>query len=110
MNVIESELIVGIDVDGTLIVPDPKGSLQLAYGSSIQSFKPIIAHVDLLKEYKKRGFYVIVWSAGGYKWALQAVQALKLERFVDQILSKPIRHVDDKEDIASIVGTRVFIA
>lgn len=109
-DVIENELVVVIDVDGTLIRPSEYGNLKLAYGSRICSFEPIQEHVDLLKSYKERGFYVIVWSMNGFRWARQVVQALKLDRFTDQIMSKPSKHVDDKREVDAIVGTRVFIA
>lgn len=110
MEVIENELTVGIDVDFTLIRPDEKGGIILPYGSGLQNFSPIQVHVDLLKEYKNRGFTVIVWSAGGWAHAKRVVEALKLERFVDIVMTKVTRHVDDKEDVASIIGTRVYIA
>lgn len=110
MNVIENEKIVAIDVDGTLINPDEAGSLKIPYGSVIKSFSPIMAHVELLKHYHGRGFYVIVWSHGGVKHALYTIKALKLERFVNLVLTKPMKHMDDKTDVESIVGSRVFIA
>lgn len=110
MNIIENELIVMVDVDGTLIRPADKGSLSLPYGSGIKSYEPITAHVDLVKEYHNRGYYITVWSAGGFKWAWRVVQALKLERHVHQVMSKPSKFVDDKDNLADILGTRVFIA
>lgn len=110
MKIVENELTVGVDVDGTLIRPSDTGSIKIPYGSTIKSFEPIMEHVELLKAYKHRGFYVIVWSHGGWQHAKYVVQALKLERFVDLIITKVSKHVDDKSDVESIVGTRVFIA
>lgn len=110
MKHVDNELVVVVDCDGTLIKPDPGGNIKLPYGSEIQCFSAIKQHVDLVKEYKKRGFYVIVWSMGGSNWAKGVVEALKLERFVDQTMCKPSKHVDDREDVGSIIGTRVFIA
>jgi len=110
MEVIQNELVVVCDVDGTLITPDKKGGISLPYGSGIQQYAPIQAHVDLLKEYKKRGFTVIVWSMAGFSHALRVVEALKLQRYVDTVMTKPSKHIDDKEDVGSIIGTRVFIA
>lgn len=110
MNVIENELIVFIDVDGTLIRPSDTGSIKLPYGSTIKSYEPIMAHVDLVKEYHNRGYWVTVWSAGGFQWAWKVVNALKLERYVNQVMSKPSKFVDDKDNLADILGTRVFIA
>jgi len=110
MNIVENEMIVAIDVDGTLIRPDPQGAIKLPYGSTIHCYEPIMEHVDLLKSYKQRGFYVIVWSHGGNQHAKLTIQALKLERYVDLVLTKPSKHVDDKTSIEDIVGTRVFIS
>jgi HAD superfamily phosphatase (TIGR01681 family) len=110
MTIIENELVVVIDCDGTLITPDSQGQIVLPYGSGIAHFSPIKQHVDLLKEYKNRGFTVVVWSMGGWAHAKRIVDALKLERYVDLVLTKPCKHVDDKEDVGSIIGTRVFIA
>lgn len=110
MQVIKNELVVCCDVDGTIIKPDQKGGISLPYGSGIQTYSPIMAHVDLIKEYKKRGFTVIVWSMAGQAHAQRVVEALKLERWVDIVMCKPTKHIDDKEDVGSIIGTRVFIA
>lgn len=110
MNVIETEMVVAIDVDGTLIRPNPKGSIQLPYGSTICSFEPIVEHIELLKSYKQRGFFIMVWSHGGNRHARLTLEALKLERYVDLVLTKPSKHIDDKQTIEDIVGTRIFIA
>lgn len=109
MNVVKNELVVGVDIDGTLIRPCETGSIKMPYGSKICSFEPIVEHVDLVKSWKNRGYFVIVWSHGGWEHAQHAVRALKLERFVDLIITKPSKHLDDKEDVGSIVGQRVFI-
>lgn len=110
MEVVQNELIVVCDVDFTLITPDKKGGIILPYGSGIQHYSAIQAHVDLVKEYKKRGFHVTIWSHAGWQHALRVVEALKLERWVDVVMTKPSKHIDDKEDVGSIIGTRVFIA
>lgn len=52
-------------------------------------------HVELLKSEKELGNNVIVWSAGGALWAKEVVQKLKLEPYVDLILSKPEKFYDD---------------
>ena len=110
MQVLENELVVCFDVDGTLITPADDGPIKLPYAGKISSFSALQAHVDLLKSYNERGFTVIVWSMGGHSHAKKVVEALKLERFVDIVMSKPNKYVDDKEDLPSILGTRVFIA
>ena len=52
----------------------------------------IIKH---LKETSLNGGTVIVWSAGGWDWALEVVKVLELEHYVDAVLTKPHRYVDD---------------
>jgi len=109
VQVVKNELTIFCDVDGTIIRPSESGSILMPYGSTVKRFEPIVDHVELLKAYKNRGFYVVVWSMGGPEWAELAVKALKLERFVDLVIGKPLKHMDDKEDLGSIVGNRVFL-
>lgn len=53
-------------------------------------------HIQMLKDFKKVCRYtVVVWSQSGWDWAEAIVKALKLEDYVDVIMSKPSRHVDD---------------
>jgi HAD superfamily phosphatase (TIGR01681 family) len=113
VKVFKNELVVVVDCDGTLIKPSDhfgSGTFSLPYGSSMVQFEQIKVHVDLLKEYKNRGFVVVVWSMGGWAHAQRIVEALKIERFVDIVMSKPNKYVDDRTDIESILGTRIFLA
>lgn len=52
-------------------------------------------HIEQLKKHKMRGHTIVVWSAGGYDWAEAAVKILKLEQFVDVVISKPRWAYDD---------------
>lgn len=52
-------------------------------------------HIEQLKKHKIRGHTIVVWSAGGYDWAAAVVKALKLEEYVDLVISKPIWAYDD---------------
>ena len=54
-------------------------------------------HVERLKEIKKNGAFIIVWSKGGGTWAEKVVKALKLEKYVDMCMNKPMAHFDDQE-------------
>ena len=102
MIVIKNEDIVAFDVDDTLILwfsnCDPSEKIDIiSPGSGIKkmALKPHKRHIDLLKEYKGRGMTVIVWSAGGYGWAQAVVEALGLEEFVDYVMTKPCKLIDD---------------
>lgn len=53
------------------------------------------AAVEALKEHKKRGDSVVVWSAGGWRWAKGIIESLNLEEYVDIIMDKPSKLYDD---------------
>lgn len=115
MKVTESELIVTIDVDKTLIMPqkvdsttDTSNLIKFDYAGEVLYMKPHKLHVDLVKHYKTRGYYNIIWSANGYEWALQAVKKLGLEDYVDEVKSKPIKYVDDMP-CENWMGSHVYI-
>jgi len=108
--IIESEQISACDVDNTLIRPDPNGEIHLMYARKVQRFSVIQEHLDLIIEWSDRGHFIIVWSHSGPKWAAQVIKALNIEQYVDLIQAKPSRHMDDKTDVPSIVGSRVYIA
>lgn len=57
--------------------------------------KPHDKHCEHLIKYKLKGHTVVVWSAGGAKWAEAVVKALKLEKYVDFTMSKPNIYYDD---------------
>lgn len=127
MQVYETDSVVTFDVDDTLVMwpennsrgyNEPalshtqpfEGSVAFAdpYDGSTNYLTPHQKHIDLMKKYKGRGFTVIVWSAGGYKWAKSVVETLKLEPFVDAILTKPSRYVDDLT-CEKWMGNRVYL-
>ena len=45
--------------------------------------------------HRSRDHTIVVWSAGGYKWAEAAVKALGLTKFVDVVMCKPSWIYDD---------------
>jgi len=103
------------DVDDTLVVW-PKdfriykpGRIAFMYGNEEVYLEEHSYHAMFLKHCYNRGDLVIVWSANGYAWAENVVQTLGLQSHVHIIMTKPVRHVDDKESISSVVGNRVFI-
>lgn len=102
MQTVASEQVIFVDVDSTLIMwtrPIKRGQKTIAftdpYDNSQHIVVPHSAHIKVLKDRKARGATIIVWSQSGYKWAEAVVKALKLENYVDQVMSKPVAYIDD---------------
>lgn len=119
MNVIENELVVGCDVDDTILMWDSpntpgEGKVEIQFAGRPVYLTPHHYHIDLLRMYHERGYYIIVWSANGYKHATQAVKALGLEKLVSgkngQVQVKLTKHMDDNPNAESVVGPRVYCA
>lgn len=118
-QIIPNENVVVFDVDDTLICwsktydKPAKGKIAIKdpymQVETIYYLKPHSVHVRLLKQYKERGNTIIIWSMAGYKWAHEVAKELGLLNIADIIMTKPNRHVDDKSDVESIVGVRVFL-
>jgi len=109
---IDNEHIVAIDVDQTLfmheegiinndVIVNPYSKTKIG-GHLNQN------HYELLKQYKARGLFVIVWSKAGVLWAEAVIKHYKLEPYVDLITTKFDRYVDDLE-AKDILGERVYI-
>lgn len=119
MKVVESERIVFCDCDDTLVmhhksketpevrVINPFDKEYVKDNRTCLLYKNM-PMIRLLKEEKQRGAYIIVWSRGGFAWAKAVVEALKLETYVDQVMSKPLTYMDDK-DISEWLKDRVYI-
>lgn len=114
-TIIDSENIRPFDVDGTLITYDGAAEDEIEIVDDVEEDAvPITAYVNrpmvrLVKEEAKRGSCVIVWSRGGYRWARAVVSALKLEAYVNIIMSKPTVYFDDQPAETWLVD-RVYMA
>lgn len=118
VKTIENDLIVVCDVDDTLVIwnninwwsPGP-GLVEFhdPLDSSRVYLKPHTSHINLLKKYKAQGYTIIVWSAGGYRWAESVVNTLGLQDIVDKRMSKPLKYIDDLKGPEGILGSRVYI-
>lgn len=116
MVVNKNENIDPYDVDGTLIIHQDVSTIP--EGEKVRVCDPISSEyisvrinrpmVRLLMESKARGFYVRVWSRGGWEWALEVIKALKLEEYVDSVESKPRAYFDDTP-VEKWLADRVFI-
>lgn len=119
MKIIESEQVICCDVDETLISWDttmynpvasalPLIIVKDPYTNKELYLRPHNPHIYLLKARLERGATVILWSAGGYKWAEAVAKALSLthERII--YMSKPIAYIDDKP-ANSWMGEHIYI-
>lgn len=62
---------------------------------AVYTVHPHNVHIERLKELKKKGYGIIVWSQSGSEWADIIVNILDLEGYVDLIVPKPERYYDD---------------
>lgn len=112
MQVINAEHLVMFDVDETLVSHTDEEDYNFLvvnpYSNSSVKLKEIFKHTELLKQYKGRGMFVVVWSKAGCLWADIVIKHLMLEDYVDLILTKPDRYVDDLE-ADRILGERVYL-
>lgn len=116
MQVFESDQVVTFDCDDTLVMwsnlysqpHDNAIEFHDPYDNSTNYLIPHQKHIDLMKKYKGRGYLIIVWSAGGVLWAESIVKTLCLESYVDIVLTKPCKYVDDLP-VQEWMGNRVYI-
>lgn len=100
MKTIRNENIITFDVDDTLVMwgkSKHKRAKLITDPSSGLSYKlvPHRFHINLLIQHYGRGYTIIVWSAGGYAWAQEVVKELGIEKYVDLVMTKPCKYVDD---------------
>ena len=106
MQVIDNDHIIVCDVDDTLVMwiwdqyertelEEAGLMVDVTQNNFSTRVKPNLEHIELLKRYKAKGKFIIVWSQSGYAWAETVVKALKLESYVDLILTKPEKDIDD---------------
>ena len=118
MIVANSEQIICFDCDDTLIMWDMNhvqpfdGSVEVKcpWDTSTTYHRPHQRHIDFLKKQKAKGMTVVVWSAGGTKWAEAVVKSLKLEDHVDFVMSKPQKWVDDLPKAEDVLGVRIYLS
>ncbi len=113
MIYIESQTTCFFDVDDTLIMYDNKEPFDTYIADPYETGNEILVrihqrHVKLLKDFKAKGYFIVVWSAGGAPWAKQVVNTLCLNDYVDIVMSKPLKYVDDRT-AEHILGTRIYI-
>lgn len=98
MQIIQDHRVACFDIDETLLMFDWKdytsetGHLMYLDDCAVL---PNHRNIDLLLQFKARGFTIIAWSQGGYAYAAQAIALLGLESKVDYVMSKPNWYIDD---------------
>lgn len=100
MYVLPEGRVAYFDVDDTLIEWREYGDgplIEIEIDGMISEKAAIEKHIEELQLQKKSGTSIVVWSAGGVKWAEAVVKALNLEEYVDAIMTKPDRIYDDKD-------------
>ncbi len=102
------------DVDDTLIMwTIPQGYDGDLIETDLDGFKekgiPNWPAIEHLKKMKRRGYAVIVWSAGGSDWAEAVVKACGIEEYVDVVMPKIDFHLDDVEDPKDKIGKWQYI-
>lgn len=115
--VLKNETIIFCDTDQTLVVwhkdhnKPGKGKRLFVdpYTGDKLYLRPHKVHCRLLRQYKARGFGIVVASKAGYLWSKEVVNQLGLNDIVDLIMSKPDRFMDDKNTLEDIVGNRVYL-
>lgn len=92
------------DVDETLIMWNPTPEQELKHGIEYTSpeghkqlLVPHIPNIEQLKKHSLRGHTIVVWSAGGSRWAAEAVKFLGLQAHVALTMAKPLWFYDDKQ-------------
>lgn len=113
MKVIDNELVVATDIDDTLAcwidptVPGPN-KIAVEFAGKTVYLTPHTYHIDLIKMYKERGYYIIAWSANGKTHVKRVIEALGLEGYVDLGMTKLAKYLDDNPNPEVVLGPRVF--
>lgn len=119
MQIAPSEVSIFFDVDDTLIFWDDQ-----SHKGPAENYIEMVCphdglrthhrvherHVKFLKKQKAKGYTVVVWSASGTKWAAEVIKKLGIEDYVDYVISKPVKWVDDLSDANHNLGTHIYLS
>ena len=115
----KDERVFCTDIDDTLVMwPEnphdfnllKKGYIEIEnpYTNGTVFLKPHKEHIKIVKHFHSRGYHIIAWSGGGGRWARAVVEALSLNEYIDEIMCKPIKYIDD-EDVSEWFGSRIYV-
>ena len=113
----KSEHTIAFDVDDTLIMWEENytqpfhGAVAVTcpHDGAVTYHKPHKRHIGFLKKQYAKGYTVIVWSNSGVGWANAVIEALGIADYVDIVVSKPNKWVDDLSNPASVLGTHIYL-
>lgn len=114
MRVLKNDKILFCDVDDTLVLYDyPENADNLIsvvhpISKSVDILLPHKEHIGILRKFSKQGFFIVVWSLGGWYWAEAVVLALGLKKIVNLVMSKPAYYIDDSMKLENILGEPLF--
>lgn len=100
MKTIESDRVVMVDCDDTLILWDISEYSGInrvtvnCYGHKA-IVVPHEKNLKLLRKFAKLGYRIIVWSQSGWQWAEAVSKTLGIDDIVDTCMSKPRYYFDD---------------
>lgn len=92
---------VFVDCDDTLIMWSsnpyykPSEARELQFMNYLVTVSPNDSNIAKVKEFYKKGYEIIIWSATGKEWAELVVKTLHLENHIDYCLAKPDFYIDD---------------
>lgn len=113
----DSEHTVCFDVDNTILKWSKKhnipgeGRIEILdpYSGELLYLKPHLVHIRLMKQYKARGYSIVVWSKAGCLHPKIVCEALGISHLVDMYMAKPEKCVDDKNSLEDIVGSVIYL-
>lgn len=101
--IIQNDYVWGVDIDDTLLLWDVP--LDTPGVRIVEFQEPHLKDITravinennlrLMKEKKVRGCFIILWSQGGYEYAIHVANALYINDYVDMIMTKPVGLIDD---------------
>jgi len=102
MIVIDCHQPTYFDIDRTLLswfpVPEEtQGAVRVTVDGKPKYYMPHKMHLKQLHAHLARGHTVVVWSAGGSKWAKAVAESLGLDKTDVVVMEKPHWIYDDKE-------------
>lgn len=102
MRVIRHDNPIPFDVDGVLVIDnfgrwpsDHPDLMDIDINGTIRTVMPAVENIAYLKQLKKEGKLIFLWSQSGYLWAEKVMYALHLEDYVEWVMRKPMGYIDD---------------